>query len=55
MEAFYIILGGWMLYSVGHFLVIQFKDGYKKRTKYEKFLTINSIVIIFLLYLSIMS
>ena len=49
-DIFYMILGGYAMYSLVHYYVIQFTKTWKQRSGYEKFLTIWSAVIILLLW-----
>ena len=55
MEGLYVVIGLAMLYSTGHFLVLQFGKAYKDRTTYEKVVTIAAIVFIGLVYLDLMT
>lgn len=52
---FLIILGFAMLYSVGHFFIIQHSTEYKNRTTYEKVVTWFAIVSIILTFIGIMA
>jgi len=50
-----IVLGLAMLYSVGHFFIIQHSTKYADRTQYEKVVTWFGIISIVLIFLSVMS
>lgn len=54
MELITALLGVWMLYSTGHFFVIQNKNGWNKRTQYERVVTVSAITSIILVYLGVM-
>jgi hypothetical protein len=53
MVIFYMILGLISVYSIIHFIIIQFMKNWKDRSGYERFITILGIVFIFLFILSI--
>ena len=48
------VIGLWMLYSTGHFLVIQHSKVWKDRSVYEKVITVMGIICIVLWVLTIM-
>jgi heme/copper-type cytochrome/quinol oxidase subunit 2 len=54
MEAFYIMLGLVIIYSVIHFFMIQNKKNWKQRTPYEKFVTVVAIIGISLIFINTM-
>jgi hypothetical protein len=43
-----LALGVYVLYVIAHFIVIQFSINWEKRNKYEKAITIQSILFILL-------
>jgi hypothetical protein len=54
MDAIYLILGLVMIYSTGHFLVIQHWRGWEHRTSYERVVTIVATISIVCTFLSVM-
>lgn len=52
---FVMLLGLWMLYSTGHFLVLQFYSTWKNRSKYEKVVTVSAVISILLIFISTIS
>ena len=54
MEVLLALVGLWMLYSTGHFFVVQHKKAYKDRTTYERVVTISGIICTTLIFISIM-
>jgi len=55
MEAFYVVLGSAIIYATIHACVLSFKKDWKKRTSYEKFISIAGWVCVGLLFIGIMS
>jgi len=55
MELFYVVLGIFMLYAMGHFLVIQHNYNWAERTIYERFVSVSGIVFFLIMVLSVMS
>ncbi len=53
MEAFYVLLGLYMIYSWIHFFAIQHKKNYESRTSYEKYVTWVAIAFFTLIVLNI--
>lgn len=53
MDLFYLLLGGFMIYSTVHFFIIQ-RVAWEKRTTYERFISVTAMVIMGLVYLSLM-
>lgn len=54
MDFIYMVLGFFMIYTTGHYIVVSFKKSYNERTSYEKFVSWAGIISTGLLYLSIM-
>ena len=54
MDNFYILMGIVAIYSTIHFFVIQHNKNWKKRTQYEKVVSVTAIVCISLVYLGLM-
>lgn len=50
-DVFYTILGLGIVYTWIHFLVIQHKKAWNKRTNYEQIITILAVVTAFFVYL----
>lgn len=54
MEGFYSLLGIAMLYSMGHFALIQHAKDWSKRTGYERAVTVFALITIAMMVLTIM-
>jgi hypothetical protein len=54
-DIFYIVFGVMMIYSIVHFVIVQFEKKWSDRTSYEKFVTVFALVSISLILIGTMN
>ena len=54
-DIFYIVFGVMMIYSIVHFVIVQFEKKWSDRTSYEKFITVFALVSISLILIGTMT